>query len=51
MQDAFSNFLHMGNYKCGISTLQLASLFIWIAVSAVTPALHLQDKKPLYTAR
>ena len=33
MQDAFCNFLHMGSYRCGISTLQLAILFIWIAVS------------------
>ena len=38
MQDAFSNFLHMSSYKCGISTLQLASLCIWIAASAVAPA-------------
>lgn len=34
MQDAFCDFLHMASYRCGISTLQLAILFIWIAVSA-----------------
>ncbi len=33
LTDAFCNFLHMGSYRCGISTLQLAILFIWIAVS------------------
>ena len=31
MQDAFCNFLHMVSYRCDISTLQLAILFIWIA--------------------
>lgn len=34
MQDAFCNFLHMASYRCGISTLHPAILFIWIAVSA-----------------
>lgn len=29
----FCNFLHMASYRCGISTLQLAILSIWIAVS------------------
>ena len=38
MQDAFCNFLHMASYRCGISTLQLAILFIWIAVSAIDAA-------------
>lgn len=38
MQDAFCNFLHIVSYRCGISTLQPAILFIWIAVSAVDSA-------------
>ena len=38
MQDAFCNFLHMVSYRCDISTLQLAILFIWIAVSAIDAA-------------
>ena len=38
MQDAFCNFLHMASYRCGLSTLQLAILFIWIAVSAIDDA-------------
>lgn len=34
----FCNFLHMASYRCGLSTLQLAILFIWIAVSAIDDA-------------
>lgn len=34
LTDAFCNFLHIASYRCSISTLQPAILFIWIAVSA-----------------